>query len=51
MAIDSVMEQKLDALSKLVSQFVEGGCGGNESRIPKDDAEMQDAVSCKASTT
>ena len=42
--IDSVMEQKLDALSKIVSQFVEGGCGGNESQIPKNDAEMQDAV-------
>ncbi|MFQ6036235.1 MAG: PIG-L deacetylase family protein [Sedimentisphaerales bacterium] len=42
--IDSVIEQKLDALSALVSQFVEGGCGGNESRIPKNDAEMQAAL-------
>lgn len=40
-SIDKVIEQKLDALSVLDSQFVEGGCGGNESMIPKNDDELQ----------
>jgi len=38
-AIDEVIEKKLDALAVIESQFLEGGVGGNESRIPKNDAE------------
>ncbi|MHC4511819.1 MAG: PIG-L deacetylase family protein [Planctomycetota bacterium] len=38
-SIDSVIEKKLDALVELESQFVEGGVTGNESRIPKNEAE------------
>ena len=41
--IDSVIETKLEASSAMVSQFVEGGVGGNESRIPKNDEEMKEA--------
>ena len=36
--IDDVIERKLDALDALVSQFFEGGAGGNEALVPKDDA-------------
>ncbi|MBN1123445.1 MAG: PIG-L family deacetylase [Sedimentisphaerales bacterium] len=39
-SIDGVIEKKLDALSVLDSQFVEGGCGGNASRIPKNKEEL-----------
>ena len=42
-SIDKVIDQKLHALSLLDSQFVEGGCGGNESRVPKNDDELQAA--------
>jgi len=42
-AIDKVIEQKLEALGLLDSQFVEGGCGGDESMVPKSDAELQKA--------
>ncbi len=42
-SIDKVIEQKLHGLSLLDSQFVEGGCGGNESRVPKNDDELQAA--------
>jgi LmbE family N-acetylglucosaminyl deacetylase len=35
-ALDDVIEKKLDALAVMESQFLEGGCGGNESLIPKD---------------
>ena len=42
-SIDSVLEKKTEALSLLDSQFVEGGCGGNESMVPRDDAQLQEA--------
>ena len=42
-SIDKVIDQKLHALSLLDSQFVEGGCGGNESMVPKNDDELQAA--------
>lgn len=42
-AIDKVIEQKLEALSLLDSQFVEGGCGGDESMVPKNEDELQKA--------
>jgi hypothetical protein len=38
-AIDEVIEKKLDAIAVIESQFVEGGVSGNESRIPKNDEE------------
>ena len=38
-AIDDVIETKLEALVQLESQFVEGCVTGNESRIPKNEAE------------
>jgi len=38
-SIDSVIDQKLDALVELESQFVEGCVSGNESMIPKNEAE------------
>ncbi len=38
-AIDDVIEKKLDAMVVLESQFVEGGVSGNESMIPKNDRE------------
>ena len=38
-AIDDIIEQKLDALAELESQFAEGGVSGNESRIAKNDRE------------
>ncbi len=38
-AIDDVIEKKLDAMAVLESQFVEGGVSGNESMIPKNEAE------------
>ncbi|MCD6308261.1 MAG: PIG-L family deacetylase [Candidatus Latescibacteria bacterium] len=38
-AIDEVIGKKLDALAAIESQFLEGGVGGNASRIPKNDAE------------
>jgi LmbE family N-acetylglucosaminyl deacetylase len=37
-AIDTVIDQKLKALVAIESQFVEGGCGGHEGLVPKDDA-------------
>jgi LmbE family N-acetylglucosaminyl deacetylase len=36
--IDDVLEKKLDALDQLESQFFEGGAGGYEGIIPKDEA-------------
>lgn len=42
-SLDKVIEQKLEALSLLDSQFVEGGCGGNESMVPKNEDELQKA--------
>ncbi len=38
-AIDDVIEKKLDAMVVLESQFVEGGVSGNESMVPKNDRE------------
>ncbi|MHC4533643.1 MAG: PIG-L deacetylase family protein [Planctomycetota bacterium] len=38
-AIDDVIEKKLDAMVALESQFVEGGVSGNESMIPKNDRQ------------
>ena len=38
-AIDDVIEKKLDAMAVLESQFVEGGVSGNESMVPKNEAE------------
>jgi LmbE family N-acetylglucosaminyl deacetylase len=38
-AIDETIEQKLDAMVVLESQFVEGGVSGNESMIPKNERE------------
>ena len=38
-AIDSVIEKKLDALVAIESQFIEGGCGGHEGLVPKTPAE------------
>ncbi|MBI2926711.1 MAG: PIG-L family deacetylase [Verrucomicrobia bacterium] len=35
-AIDSVMEKKLDALGVMVSQFAEGGANGNPDLLPAD---------------
>jgi N-acetylglucosamine malate deacetylase 1 len=35
-AIDAVMEQKLDALGELVSQFDEGGANGSAALVPAD---------------
>jgi LmbE family N-acetylglucosaminyl deacetylase len=41
-AIDNVMEKKLDALDALVSQFYEGGATGSASLIPSDPAKQQE---------
>jgi len=38
-AIDDVIEKKLDAIAVIESQFVEGGVSGNESMVPKNEAE------------
>ena len=38
-AIDDVVDKKLNALVELESQFVEGCVSGNESMIPKNEAE------------
>jgi N-acetylglucosamine malate deacetylase 1 len=40
-AIDRVLEQKLDALVGMESQFVEGGALGNKRLVPTNDAERQ----------
>ncbi len=40
-SIDSVIERKLDAMAELVSQFIEGGCGGSASDIPRDAADLK----------
>jgi LmbE family N-acetylglucosaminyl deacetylase len=41
-AIDTVMEQKLDALDKLISQFHEGGANGGPGLMPADPAKQAD---------
>ncbi len=38
-AIDDVIEKKLDAIAVIESQFVEGGVSGNESMVPKNETE------------
>jgi len=40
-AIDEVIEQKLDALVGMESQFVEGGALGSAERAPKTEAERE----------
>ena len=40
-AIDSVLDRKLDALVAIESQFVEGGALGNSKLVPANDAERQ----------
>jgi LmbE family N-acetylglucosaminyl deacetylase len=40
-AIDSVIEQKVNALAVMESQFVEGCVFGDESYLPKDEADRQ----------
>lgn len=42
-AIDSVVEKKLDALGQIESQFIEGGCNGGPHRMPKNAAEREAA--------
>lgn len=39
-AIDAVIEQKLDALAVMESQFLEGGAGGSAALIPSDAAKL-----------
>jgi len=40
-SIDSVIERKMDAMAKLVSQFIEGGCGGSASELPRGEADLK----------
>ncbi|HAK94244.1 MAG TPA: GlcNAc-PI de-N-acetylase [Planctomycetes bacterium] len=40
-AIDAVIEKKLDALALMESQFLEGGCNGSEAAMPKDDVARE----------
>jgi LmbE family N-acetylglucosaminyl deacetylase len=40
-AIDDVLEQKLDALGKMESQFYEGSVGGSADLIPADPVKQQ----------
>jgi len=40
-AIDDVVEKKIDALIEMPSQFVEGGANGNKSLVPTNAAEKQ----------
>jgi len=35
------IERKLDGLAELVSQFIEGGCGGGPDRMPRDEADLK----------
>ena len=42
-AIDDVIEKKLDAMAVLESQFVEGGVSGHEGLIPKNEKEQASA--------
>ena len=43
-SIDSVIDKKLDALAVMESQFLEGGANGNESLIPKSEAQRRKRV-------
>lgn len=40
-AIDAVIERKLDAIAAMESQFYEGGVEGSESLVPKDSAGQE----------
>jgi LmbE family N-acetylglucosaminyl deacetylase len=40
-SIDAVIERKMNALAELVSQFIEGGCGGGPDRMPQDEADLK----------
>jgi LmbE family N-acetylglucosaminyl deacetylase len=40
-SIDTVIERKLDALAEIVSQFIEGGCGGGPDSMPRDAADLK----------
>ena len=40
-AIDSVLDRKLDALVAIESQFIEGGALGNSKMVPTNDAERK----------
>jgi len=40
-AIDDVIEQKVDALVKMESQFIEGGAMGSADRAPKNEADRE----------
>ena len=42
-AIDDVLEQKLDAMAAMPSQFIEGGALGNAGRVPHNEAEKKAA--------
>jgi N-acetylglucosamine malate deacetylase 1 len=42
-AIDSVIDRKVDALAVMESQFVEGGALGNADRMPKNEQEREQA--------
>ena len=41
-SIDSVIQQKLDALDALESQFYEGGANGSAELVPSDPAKQQE---------
>jgi LmbE family N-acetylglucosaminyl deacetylase len=41
-AVDSVMEKKLDALGVIVSQFAEGGANGSADLLPSDPAKQKE---------
>lgn len=40
-SIDSVIERKAEAMVQLVSQLIEGGCGGGPGSLPKDEADLK----------
>lgn len=40
-SIDAVIERKAEALSQIVSQFIEGGCGGGPQLMPRDATELK----------
>jgi LmbE family N-acetylglucosaminyl deacetylase len=42
-SVDSCIEKKLDALSLLDSQFVEGGCNGHPGRMPQNKEQLEQA--------
>ena len=40
-SIDAAIERKAEAVAQIVSQFIEGGCGGGPSRMPRDEADLK----------